>query len=323
MTGHVSDVQEGKGVRVFHEGGISGVRIYTIHVTEVLKDSGNHLGSDLSVCILPEFSSSEPRNHARERELFEQYKESKKEPLAVPQHTEFYPMLPVNQARIFLLFPVDFNKPQGDMSWVGIKELAAGRHFYGYETSFPVSESKIEVEIVKHYLQIVAVKDTRERVQQLLKYSMDLIQNRALPLDVAVGTIRGLGGWYTTKEGPQPAWHLLEESLTPGQLNSLIQAAVDPSQPLRVRITIIQLLDPKGLEELANRVIPKEPFIQILRNRAENFEVRQQAMHLLKHLDGSDVRQLFEELALQEPVSQEERYLFNQMRESELLKKPR
>jgi hypothetical protein len=336
VVGQLINVQTAEGVKVYNDNilRISGAKIYTIRIDEVLKGPRVSPSEDIHVLILPwvEVYGNLPPGVAY-RQIFEQYQQTGKLPSDLPRQTENYPEIPLKQQRIFFLFPADFNDPTGNMLWVGMKELSAGRQFYGYTDSFQISKSRKEVGVVKRYLEISNVKNQDEQIRQLAQYSLDLLRGRESPKSVALGAVHNLRGFHsnwawgrvTQRLGNGqiivgPASRLTAVYLSDPEMNELMQITTDSSWSADVRSWLVMLF--AELNEHANRAISPGPFLRLLQDRTEDHYVRWNAIYLLEQLDGPEVRTVFREMLLEEPRTDSERTIWNRLKDSPILKAP-
>jgi|GEM_PF-4128924 len=336
VAGRLIDVQEAKGVKVFNAANFSfsGAKIYVIRVEEVLKGAGINPSEEISMLILPHvvlygIGDKSQLSGMTKPQILEYYQQEEKLPPGMPEQRENYPEISVGELQLFGLFAADLIDPKGEMLWVGVEKLSTSRQLYGYSTSYKISSSGKEVEVIKRYLQIEGIADQDERLRQLAHYSLELLRDRDVSESVALGAIENLRGFHSSWAWGQvrqrlgngqvivgPARRLTAEYLSEAEINELVQMALDRTRSAYVRGRLLWVF--KELNEYAHRPFEPEPFLRVLRDRTEDPEVRWDAVHVLEQLGGAVVRKAFCELLGQEPETESEQGLWDRLRRSRI-----
>ncbi|RMG46484.1 MAG: HEAT repeat domain-containing protein [Acidobacteria bacterium] len=322
VVGRVVGVRSVPGVTVNKRGSISGVKLYTVEVEQVVKGSGILPFEELPVLVVPRVVVNPPLGpHLRHLEGRLHLP---------PRRQEIYPDLPVGQRRLFGLFPATLSDPTGEVVWKGIEALSAEGPLYGYSLSYPVSQNGKEVRVVRRYKHILSLKDQEKRIRRLAVYSLRWLRDPRASEVVQLGAVENLRGIHvswawgrvTQRLGNGqvivgPASRLTAEYLTAAEVNELVRMTLDRRRSAYVRSNLIWAL--KELVEYGHRRLRPEPFVRLLQDRSEDHDVRWNAIFLLEQIGGPVVRQAFRELLLEEPT-EDERMLRYRVKESPILK---
>jgi hypothetical protein len=231
-----------------------------------------------------------------------------------------YPKIGKDESQIFFLDKVRERDPKVDESTgvtevMGVTSSHLGKHFYVYAWS--LEAKPLFLSTVGRFVEINNIKDPARRGEELLAFSLSLIEDpqmlEALQERFATGVTLDFG---STLSWEKPGFKWLNEN----RAERLIALAVDRSKPKGVRSWVTVILE--AAHKDAGCKIKVEPFLQAIADSRDSVDARGGLVTFLGHLNTKtpEVREGFKKILQREPVDKYEAMLWDQIRQSKILK---
>jgi hypothetical protein len=320
-VGEVVSMREGAGIKVRSSPLMYSTdrsQVMTIRMRSVLK--GKDLvtpGSIIEALVFPEDGGDVRPEEIREPppltfdEAYGEYKGTGMWPWYWR-----YPKLRPNELQIFFLDKVRERDPKVDESSgvtevTGITRYHLGKNVYVYAWS--LEAKPLLLSTVSRYVEINNIKVPERRGEELLAFSLSLIEDSQMSERLTTGVTLDFG---TLLSWEKPGFKWLTES----RVEKLIVLAVDRSRPQGVRSWTKEIL--RTAYKYADCKIKVEPFLQAIADSRDSVDVRDSFISFLEELNTNtaEVREGFKKILQREPVNEYEARLWERLRQSKILK---
>jgi hypothetical protein len=313
-VGELIGMREAAGIQVTSSSLLYSTRraqIMTIRIQSVL--AGKNLvapRSTVEALVFPKVAR-EAKEHPSVTfyEAHEEYKQTGRWPWYW-----HYPEIGLGEPQIFFLDKVREREKGVDES-VGVTEVTGitshylEKHFYVYARSLAVKPSTLS--IVKRYAEINDIRDAERHEQELMEFSLSLIEDRNTPETLATYATIDLGKSLYWKK-PGFGW------LTESRMEKLIAVATDRSRPNAVRSWITQILE--TAHKYRGRRIPVEPFLRVIADSQDDVNLRAGFIYFLEQLNTPEVREGFKRILQHAPRTRDDEVVWGDLRASKVLK---
>ncbi|MCS6803943.1 MAG: hypothetical protein NZ823_02225 [Blastocatellia bacterium] len=318
VVGQVMECLVPKDVQVYSwdSSRITGVQILHLQVEEVLKGMPMVFqAANLEAVVIPsvvEYGTL--ASGVTNRQLFEEYRKTGELPAFPFKRMEKYPEIPLRRPTVFFLRRLDLDNPR--LEWAGLKEYYGAKTLWHYIRSHPVSPDQREVKLVKQYLEISQIKDRDRRDHEELKFSLNLLRDRATPIEMAADAALFFGVLRVDSKTDKSI--ALGNRLTQSEIDELSEIATDPGRDEKMRVPLLGVLL-GDMYQFGGRVVRLAPFLQMIQNSSEGLSIRLFVIRLLEGLSHAEVRNGFRAILATEPKTEADRQVWERLRQSPLL----
>jgi hypothetical protein len=229
--------------------------------------------------------------------------------------SEYYPEIKLGEQRIIFLDRAregkDDNPEETRVGEVrGIAIHYPGKRFHAYAGSL-AAEPEI-LSVVKRYVEVNSIRDSERREQELLSFSMSLIEDPKTPELFALCSAIDLRNIVAF------ARKSAVERLTERQIEKLIAIATDRTRPKGLRNQIRLTLE--AVHKYAGRRINVEPLLQVIASSQDDPEVRKWFIYSLERMNTPEVRDGFKKILERSPRTPEDQIVWEELRHSKILR---